>query len=207
MKGNSAVDRGGAVFLNSIIGNPTVVAVRIMGCVLYDNSADRGGAIFLGGTQFTSGKALVSNCTIAYNEALSSGGGIRAVTTSQFPALSRVQNCVIWANRAPLGANLSGRHLVAFSCIGEAGYTTGGNIDQDPRFVDPVNRNLRLWSGSPANDAGAGGLIVSDWTDVDYDSNFNETIEIDIDGRRRVHDDPGAVNRGTIPVDMGAFEY
>ncbi|MCP4678694.1 MAG: hypothetical protein GY854_24925, partial [Deltaproteobacteria bacterium] len=73
----------------------------------------------------------------------------------------------------------------------EGGYAGTGNIDEDPRFFDEANGDLRLRLGSPCTDASDGDVAP----------------ELDILGNSRC-DDPD-VNTGVgTPnyVDMGAYE-
>jgi predicted outer membrane repeat protein len=67
----------------------------------------------------------------------------------------------------------------------EGGYPGTGNIDADPRFVDPAGGNLRLQASSPAIDVGNTSAVPPG-------------ITTDLEGMPRVS---GAA------VDMGAYEY
>ena len=74
----------------------------------------------------------------------------------------------------------------------------GGNIDEDPLFITPVDPstapttvgNLRLAAVSPAVDMGANVYV--------------ENVPNDLDGNPRIVD---GNKDGTPTVDMGAYEY
>jgi hypothetical protein len=90
--------------------------------------------------------------------------------------------------------------VVTYNCI-QGGWTGIGNIDADPRFVDPdgdddelgtPDDNLRLQFGSPCIDAG-----------------FSAALAVDLDGNQRIVDDLARPDTGVgFPdvIDMGAYE-
>jgi hypothetical protein len=82
--------------------------------------------------------------------------------------------------------------------IVQGGYTGTGNLNLDPLFVDDINHDLRLQSGSPAINAGSNASLPPDTRDLDGDSNITEAIPLDIVRNPRIN--------GTN-VDMGAFEF
>ncbi len=208
-RGNYA-PRGGAAYIQSTAGSTWGGdKICFVGSIFHDNHAEEGGAVFLPGSDFTSGSATFKNCTIAYNHATTSGGGVMAEYGPPYPGRSVLHNCVVWSNSAPIGPNLEGRHRVLHSNVQGGLYLGGMNISADPLFVDGPNRNLRLIPGSPCNDAGSNALIPEDYADADEDEIYKEWLEIDLDWKRRVADDPLAPNPGggTLPVvDMGAYE-
>lgn len=208
-RGNYA-SKGGAVYLNSFTGGLWVGdKVCFTGSIFHDNRADLGGAVIVSGGNFTAGSVVFKNCTIAYNHATDSGGGVLARFGVPSPGHSTLHNCVVWNNSAPIGPNLEGRHAVSFSNVQGGPYLGGTNISVDPLFVDGPNRNLRLIAGSPCNDAGSNALIPKDYADADEDGIYTEWLELDLDRKRRIADDPLAPNPGggTLPVvDMGAYE-
>ena len=208
-RGNYA-PKGGAVYIQSITGTGWGgKTVCFTGSIFHDNQAAEGGAVMLPGSAFTSGSATFKNCTIAYNHATKSGGGVLARFGVTWPGRSTLHNCVVWNNSAPIGPNLEGRQAVSFSNVQGGLYLGGTNISADPLFVDGPNRDLRLIAGSPCNDAGSNELVPKDYADADDDEDYTEWLEIDLDWKRRIADDPLAPNPGggTLPVvDMGAYE-
>ena len=209
-RGNSATKGGAAYFHSIYTGHSVGDRVAFIGSVFHDNHAVEGGAVLIAGGSGTAGSAVFYHCTIAYNRATDRGGGILARGGTNVVGSSTLRNCVVWGNVAPLGPNLRGRQHVQFSDIEGGEYQSGGNISADPLFVDGPNRDLRLLSGSPANDSGLNTLIPRDYCDVDGDGKYHEPIPIDLDRTRRITDDPLAPNSGggTLPVvDMGAFEW
>jgi hypothetical protein len=87
----------------------------------------------------------------------------------------------------------------------KGGYTGTGNIDADPKFIDPngedntlgtADDNFRLRGGSPCIDAGSNSC----YTDS----------QVDLDGNPRFIDDYSTTDTGsgTAPIiDMGAYEF
>ncbi|MCL1920606.1 MAG: hypothetical protein FWG50_05935 [Kiritimatiellaeota bacterium] len=159
LSGNTAYNSGGGAF-DAALNN----------CLLTDNRAGTWGGGVLSGT--------LTNCTLAGNSAYSNGGGASGGT---------LNNCIVWGNTVTSGPysnyNFS---TFNFSCTAPApvdGYDGGGNIDDDPLFVDAVAGNYRLRSTSPCIDAGSDGHAP--WG-------------FDLDGNPRIH--------GSA-VDMGAYEH
>jgi len=70
------------------------------------------------------------------------------------------------------------------------GWPGNGNIDEDPRFVNPENADYHLLMGSPCIDTGT-------------------TVELidDLDGNPRPKDVPGVGIDGEGAFDMGAYEF
>lgn len=176
-------------------------------------SQSGGGGAFLQNTtaQITSSVFTGNAATQAY------GGGLYNETAS--PTLT---NCTFWGNTAPLdGLDVfdnvgstpkivnsilwsagtghvlddypgSGPALVTFSDV-RGGWSGGGNLDADPKLVDPSNGNLHLAKGSPCIDAADGTSAPA----------------TDAAGQPR-YDDPATPNTGTggVPyADIGAYEY
>lgn len=209
---NSAGDRGGAVFLNSIAadipGFPPIVLFE--GCSFHDNRAEhRGGAVFLGGGPFAAGKGTWVNCTFAYNTAGDSGGAIHSVTSVDYSGKPTVHNSILWHNDAPLGPEIQGRAAVAYSIV-EGGHSGAGNLALDPLFVHAAGRDLHLGPGSPAIDAANNDAVLADYADIDDDGMNGDPVLLDLDGERRYRDDPATPDTGVgvAPiVDMGGYEY
>ncbi|MBT5607770.1 MAG: hypothetical protein HN742_29065 [Lentisphaerae bacterium] len=155
-------------------------------CLFLGNTAASGGAF----SCFRNSTPTLINCTLTGNTA-AFGGGIRNSDGN----LTLV-NCVLWGNQAPNGPEIfdEGNTAVSYSCI--AGNWSGtGNIADDPLFVDAVNGDVRLRSGSPCIDAG---------------NNTPTATDTDFAGQFRRHDTPDIADtgNGAAPVvDMGAFEF
>ncbi len=139
----------------------------VKNCLIYRNSV---------GIAFEYGdNAEIHNNTIVYNPygGIASGDGD--------PAIS---NCILWGN----GDDLYGCNAT-YSCI-EDGDAGTGNISSDPNFIDDVNDNYHLNSGSPCIDVGD----PNGWYEGQYD----------IDGDPRVIGDPNEVDMGADEYDPGA---
>ena len=155
-----------------------------------------------------------SNNIIAFNHAGREGGGMAVVTggfannliygngnDSGLPAgvwrgmPGSYRNNIIWGNmpgsEAQVGQLSDDKEFAAsYSCI-EGGYAGGGNIDQDPRFVNPEALDFHLRADSPCIDA---GRSISG-------------LKRDIAGHPRPFDSFGAPNRGDgSTFDMGVYE-
>jgi predicted outer membrane repeat protein len=165
-------------------GSPLLVNVTLSG-----NSASDGGGMY----NDTSSPVLV-NTTVSDNSA-NDGGGIYNRTNSN-PSLT---NLILWNNTASnVGDeifNSSSTPVISYSLIEGSGGSGGGwdptlgtdggnNIDANPWFHDEAVGDLRIWSSSPAVDAG-------DSTAVPVG------VTTDLDGNARIF---------AGQVDMGAYE-
>jgi predicted outer membrane repeat protein len=94
------------------------------------------------------------NCTIYGNEARFGGGGVYADSTN-----AAITNCIVRGNRSPSGGQQihgtfsSNPPTVTFSNV-QGGWKGTGNIDVDPRFVDPSYDDFHLRFDSPCRDTG-----------------------------------------------------
>ena len=188
---NSSPRGGGIDFVG---GNPTLT-----NCTISGNSSDWGGGI-----RCADSSPIITNCTITRNMA-STGGGIYC---NGFSTPTMV-NSILWNNIATDGPEIAlswdpYRHycpsLTASYCDVEGGQAAAyvepsctlnwieGNIDVDPRFVDP-SADYHLLAGSPCIDAG---------------DNSVTTESTDLDGSPRIVDGDGD---STAIVDMGAYEF
>ncbi len=182
---NVADDRGGGLFISTIPSDPshpdqTRNAPKLHNCILVVNQADRGGAVFY--DQFVSGELF--NCTIASNQATTTGGGLYVFPSFTLPKLL---NSILWNNTSPSGPQISftpsggqGSYQanleVYYSDVeggwpntGDSGYTgyNRGNINVNPGFVDLdgpdgdlatwMDNDYRLLAGSMVIDQGVSG--------------------------------------------------
>jgi predicted outer membrane repeat protein len=168
-----------------------------------NNAASAGGAIYQNLTQ-----NVGSQITTIYNSSFSgnaAGSGSALYTQGIFINSSiilsytyNVRNSIIWGNGGTAIANGNYAATSATNSIVQGGYTGTGNLNVDPLFVDDINHDLRLQSGSPAINAGSNASLPADTRDLDGDGNITEAIPFDIVRNPRVN--------GTN-VDMGAFEF
>ena len=141
-------------------------------------------------------------------------------------------NCILWEDHAPAGpeigllGGMGGYRAVAEMAYcdvqgGEEKVWLGpedeliwldGNIDEDPRFVDPNSDDYHLLPASPCIDAGNSKAMPRDTSDVDEDGCVTDRAPLDLDGNYRFHDDPNTADAGVATawhpaVDMGACEF
>jgi parallel beta-helix repeat protein len=170
--GNSAVFDGGGMY-NYDFSSPV-----LSNCIFSDNSANKGGGMY----NYDSSPAL-TNCTFAGNGA-NDGGGMLNYDSS--PVLI---NCILWGDSpAEMSDNETSSPAVTHSDI-QGGYPGVGNIDEDPRFVDPGSGDFHLGPGSPCIDAGDNAAL--------------DLPAYDFEGDDRIMD---GYDDGTATVDMGVDE-
>ena len=184
----------------------------ITNCVFIGNTARNGAAI-----RSIAGDFTLNNCTFSENDAGNKGGTLYLNDDSgNNPGTAIFDNCILWDNSAVSDGNeiyIQNSHVTIQYCDiqdgnGSAVYNDGGtlswgsgiwpgtgNIDKNPRFINAMNGNFRLQSGSPCIDSGNNATVIE---------------STDIDGLPRFIDDPTTADtgNGTAPiVDMGAYEY
>jgi len=143
--------------------------------VLASNIIAGNSAGLTGGGLWCYGTPELVNMTIVGNTAKESGGGL--ITEGQ----SSIVNCILWNNDSPQGPEIyiesSSQLSVSYSDVtsGQAGIFVSpdsvldwgpGNIDADPRFVDPDGRDFHLTRPSPCLNAGnnsAPGIPLQDF--------------------------------------------
>jgi autotransporter-associated beta strand protein len=183
---------GGGMF-NRDHSNPSLI-----NCLVADNSSPS----FAGGgiEDLETSSPTFINCTFYGNSAMYAGA---AVYNMDWSSGLTATNCIFWANIATLQQNggpiSSNQATITYSCVEDADPNDAtvfpgiGNIDDDPRLVEPLgadnllgtgDENLRLRPDSPCLDAGNNAAVPAGLT-------------TDLDG------DPRIVGAG---VDMGAFE-
>jgi hypothetical protein len=200
--GNSANNDGGG--MGNSDGSPTLTNVTFSG-----NSATYGG-----GMGNSDGSPTLVNVTFSGNSA-TYGGGMGNNNSSP-----RLTNCILWGNSASNGAQIdndSSTPAIGYSLVqgsggsgaswdSSLGTDEGGNIDADPKFLDPdgpddivgtLDNDLHLRGTSPAIDAGDNSAVPGDILDLDGDGTTAEKLPFDLDGYPRI------ING---IVDMGACE-
>jgi hypothetical protein len=209
--GNSAQGDGGAVFLNSTAPD----SIWFVNGLFHSNRAERGAAAMLKGGPFTSGAGKWFQCTVAFNQAVSEGGGFHADPSSAIPPKLHVSNSILWGNTLGSGASeqIFGAGNVQRTLV-EGGWPGAGNLAGDPLFVDPAAGDLRTAQGSPAHDSASNLLVPFDLFDFDGDGLAGEPVPRDLDGNLRFGFDPWAAGFGVgwpgqdgVVVDMGAYEF
>jgi autotransporter-associated beta strand protein len=189
---NNRSNAGGGVF-NRDHSNPTLI-----NCLVANNS----GPTYAGGgmEDYESSSPSLINCTFYGNSAMYNGA---AVYNADWGSQLTATNCVFWGNITTAEQNgspiSSGQSAVTYSCIQDADpndatvFPGTGNIDDDPRFVEPLgvdnvlgtgDENLRLRSDSPCLDSGNRAVVPVELT-------------TDLDGNPRIAE---------AGVDMGVYE-
>jgi len=151
-----------------------------------------------GGVYTLESASAVINATIAGNASGAGGGGLH-IENSGNGGNRALINSIIRDNLPVSVFDNSGRLRIERSNIErsniEGGWPGVGNIDADPRFVDPANGDYRLGPRSPCIDSGDNRDVFS---------------AVDLAGEPRRFDDPGMPDAGigmNRVVDMGAYEF
>lgn len=173
IRGNSTPGSGGGITFQSS-GHLTII-----NCAIHDNSAQQdGGGLFLWGS-----RVEIINSTIVDNRAGGQGQGLASVSEQ-----ASLVNSILWGDAQGQIVDFTGNLSVTFSDV-RGGWPGIGNIDADPRLVQPGS--IRLGVNSPCIDVGS-NLAVPLF------------VTTDIFGFARIVD--GNLDR-TATVDMGAAEF
>ena len=137
ISGNTAEDDGGGIYCEE--SSLTITNCTINGNALY---------YFGGGILCVYSSLTITNCAISGNGA-GCGGGIHCDESSL-----TITNCILWDDD-PNEIDVYGDSnlVVTYSDI-QRGWPGEGNIDADPKFVDPLNADYHLQPDSPCIDAG-----------------------------------------------------
>ena len=192
---------GGGMF--NVHGSPTITNCTFTANRVRSTAYKLDG--FGGGISNYSSPSVITNCTFESNMA-DYGGGIN----NEGSANPTINNCIVWNNTAftdgPQFYNPvdTATPTIRYSDI-EGGCSAvanavcdESNIDEDPLFEDAANGDLHPTTDSPCINTGDNGALPLDLTDLDGDSDTEETIPLDRDGNDRIVGDI---------VDMGAYEY
>jgi len=159
--------------------------VMVVDSVIARNRGDGGEG---GGILCEGANPSIINCTITANSAAVSGGALRC----EFNSNPTVVNCILWDN-LPSEISLVGSAAsvaVTYSSV-RGGWPGEGNVDADPRFLEPARGDYHLR-----------------WNPLCIDKGTNQVpggvSEVDIEGNPRVLDGDWD---GLQTVDMGAYEY
>lgn len=158
-------------------------SVNITNSIFEGNSSSRGGGSYV----YSGGQINILNSLFYDNYASNNGGAVR-----NYYATCNVTNTVMWLNAPDQIATAGSNTTVRYSNV-QGGYTGDGNINADPMFIDPSNRDFHLLTGSACIDSADGDAAP----------------EIDMEGNPRV-DDPNTTNTGVGTIDytdMGPFEF
>jgi hypothetical protein len=171
--GNAARYGGGGMFCSGY-SSPTLA-----NCTFSGNAAGSGAGMYN-----TYASPTLTNCTLHGNTASAAGGGM----LNFFALTPTLTNCILWGDTPDEISSFAGGAAVTRSNI-QGGHEGEGNIDADPRFLDPGNGDLHLGPGSPCIDVG---------------SNAAPNLPpYDFEGDDRIRDGDGD---GTPTVDMGVDE-
>lgn len=138
ISGNSAGTYGGGIYCS--YSSPTFT-----NCTISGNLASEYG----GGIYCSTSSPSITNCTLSGNSAGSLGGGILGGSSDNLPIV--VVNTIVWGNTAPSYNEVwlapTSSISITYSDINmddplKPPYPGIGNINADPRFVDPRDASL-----------------------------------------------------------------
>lgn len=177
--------------------------------LFYGNKASSGGAI----RKDTNINLYINNSTFTENEATGQFAG--ALFLNYGGGVNEIRNSIIYNNRGPYvyGDQIFTYQPISFknSIVPGSGGSLnwnsgvynnfnitplstdlGGNLDVNPFFLDPENKNFRLNELSPAIESGTNSIFnLNSIPDI-------STLTLDLDGNARIFNSV---------VDMGAFEF
>lgn len=146
---------------------------KVTNCVFINNWTQSYG----GGLGNEDSNPEIINCTFYGNISGQAGG---AIGSDALSGNVKIKNCIAWNNSLLQIGGVNTQ--VSFSNV-EGGFVGDGNINADPRFVDPENGDFHLLFTSPCLDAGEATANLP---------------QHDFEGDPRIH---------LSEVDMGADEF
>lgn len=156
---------GGGPLLRNAVLDSTPVVVSANGATFIDVLAFGSGAD-VPAIRTNYGSLKVFHSTIVDNAYY----GISTVGGSL-----EVRNSILWGNYGGVGVPQmtvgTGTNVVVRNSLIQNGWTGAGNLDSDPRFVTPSQRDYSLATGSPAIDAGDSTGMVALLTGIDLGGN------------------------------------
>lgn len=106
---------------------------------------------------------LINNVVYDNTARISFGAGGRGGGISNGGKHSILINNIIWNNHAPFDPQIYNYGSMTVNyCDVQGGFAGQGNIDIDPLFVDPANRDFHLQPNSSCIDAGDPDLVYND---------------------------------------------
>ncbi|MGA1864103.1 MAG: right-handed parallel beta-helix repeat-containing protein [bacterium] len=163
------INENQAIYGGGMLNNSS--SLDITNCIIAKNSATRGGGFYCSYSNMN-----VFNCIVAVNIATENGGGMYLYYYDPV-----IKNCIFWNNLPQEIFIYWGTPKVTCTDI-QGGFSGEGNIDVDPKFIDPDGNNYHLRWDSSCVDAGCPITSVAD----------------DIEGVTRPQGEG---------YDMGAYEY
>lgn len=202
---NSAVGAGGGIY--QWVSSPFFTVERT---VFTDNTAAGGASGFHGSTS-----SAVRNSVFNANDSASSSGAVwgagmtmdhctLAANTGYALRGGLVRNSILWGNSPQEAASSA---ILYSNVLG--GYSGTGNVDVDPRFVDPWGPDNVL--GTLDDDLSLGGKSPCiDAANASYAHSWGAQYPVDVVGNPRVVDWDKVDDTGVAVVgqsaDMGAYE-
>ena len=138
--------------------------------------------------------AVIENCTIANNRTEGRTGGL---DLDSGLGRAAVVNCIVWGNVGRwydqiFTGGMPSAATFSF-CDIQGGWAGEGNIDGDPRFVDPPTGDYHLTRRSPCVNRGDPEQLDAEPTDIDGDARvMNGRIDIGADELFLVNTPPTA---------------
>ena len=133
--GCTAVRQGGGLY-STLPGE-----LRMLNCLVVSNALNAGWAAYGDGVEVSGGTAAtLEHVTIADND----GVGLKAANNA-----ATVHNSILWGN----GVDSTGTVSMSYSCYSNSTEHTdlGGNITEDPEFIDRVYYHLKSRGGAYVN--------------------------------------------------------